>query len=315
MLMSAATDAALKQRYPAQRVLVLGDTSEARRAGGDAVDSLGLGPASMLPLEDGMARLAQWHPWAAVMLELRGEPADVLEPLLDKLETQAGQGRPSIITVPLGLIDLVAAHAGHEAISILCDPDPMERAGALGVALARTSTRLRDVTADAGAVRLRQLSEEVGRIARTLASLSSESGTRPGLRGAPLLEGLMPGSPASGGREIDAATIRAIIRARRLRDQFFDRELFADPAWDILLDLTAARLESTPVAVSSLCIAAAVPPTTALRWIKTLTEAGLLVRAADTRDGRRVFIELSEPAAAGMIAYLQAVARTGTLLA
>ncbi len=46
------------------------------------------------------------------------------------------------------------------------------------------------------------------------------------------------------------------------------------------------------VAVSSLCIAAAVPATTALRWIKALTDRGLFVRAADPQDGRRVYIEL-----------------------
>jgi len=36
----------------------------------------------------------------------------------------------------------------------------------------------------------------------------------------------------------------------------------ADPAWDMLLDLTAARAESRAVSVSSLCIAAGVPTTT-----------------------------------------------------
>jgi hypothetical protein len=41
-------------------------------------------------------------------------------------------------------------------------------------------------------------------------------------------------------------------------------DLFADPGWDILLDLYAARQEGKQVSVSSLCIAAAVPPTTAL---------------------------------------------------
>ena len=164
-------------------------------------------------------------------------------------------------------------------------------------------------------LRLRQLSEEVGRIARTLATLSSEGVPARGVsRGPMLLEGYQPVEPVSDA-EIDAPTIRTLIRARRLRDQYFDHELFADPAWDILLDLAAARLERAPVAVSSLCIAAAVPPTTALRWIKTLTEAGLLVRAADARDGRRVFIELSEAAAAGMSGYLRAVARLGVMLA
>jgi DNA-binding MarR family transcriptional regulator len=104
-----------------------------------------------------------------------------------------------------------------------------------------------------------------------------------------------------------------MIRARRLRDRFFHSEIFADPAWDMLLDLFAARLEKRRVAVSSLCIAAAVPPTTALRWIKSLSDQGLFVRIADAEDGRRVFIELSDGAAAAMEAYLRAVQRISPL--
>ena len=103
--------------------------------------------------------------------------------------------------------------------------------------------------------------------------------------------------------------MRSIIRARRLRDQFFRGGLFADPAWDMLLDLFAARLEGTRVAVSSLCIAAAVPATTALRWIKALTDRGLFVRSADPQDGRRVYIALSDEVARSLTAYLRAVQR------
>ena len=77
----------------------------------------------------------------------------------------------------------------------------------------------------------------------------------------------------------------------------------------MLLDLMAARVEGQAVAVSSLCIAAAVPPTTALRWIKTMTELGLLVRIADPNDRRRVFIELSPRAVSAMAAYLKAMRR------
>ncbi|MET0270518.1 MAG: winged helix DNA-binding protein, partial [Sphingomonas sp.] len=75
----------------------------------------------------------------------------------------------------------------------------------------------------------------------------------------------------------------------------------------------AARLERRQVAVSSLCIAAAVPPTTALRWIKLLTEQGLLIRIADPTDGRRVFIELADQAADGMMNYLAAAQRLATI--
>ncbi|WP_299307635.1 winged helix DNA-binding protein [uncultured Croceicoccus sp.] len=104
-----------------------------------------------------------------------------------------------------------------------------------------------------------------------------------------------------------AALIREIIRQRQLRAKFFDAELFADPAWDILLDLTAAQAERTQVSVSSLCIAANVPPTTALRWISQMTEAGLLKRVQDRADRRRAFIALSDKSVAAMSGYFAAL--------
>ena len=71
------------------------------------------------------------------------------------------------------------------------------------------------------------------------------------------------------------------------------------------------RLEGRPVAVSSLCIAATVPPTTALRWIKRLTEEGYFVRTADPRDGRRVFIDLGDAAVEAMLRYFRSIDRVG----
>lgn len=106
-------------------------------------------------------------------------------------------------------------------------------------------------------------------------------------------------------RIIDAARIRAHIRARRAREKFFPAEILADPAWDMLLDLAAARLEGKQVAVSSLCIAASVPTTTALRWIKTMIERGYFQRSPDPEDGRRAFISLTTPAADLMTKCLQ----------
>jgi DNA-binding MarR family transcriptional regulator len=111
----------------------------------------------------------------------------------------------------------------------------------------------------------------------------------------------------------EAMQIRGIIRARRLRDQYFGSTLFADPAWDMLLDLAASQIEHRSVAVSSLCIASAVPATTALRWIKQLTDGGLFRRVADPLDGRRVFIELTDVARKGMRGYLAAVQKSGLL--
>jgi hypothetical protein len=157
-------------------------------------------------------------------------------------------------------------------------------------------------------VGLQQLSEEVGRIADALASLSEQEAAA----GAMAAVGTGPNGQSE---PLDAGLIRSIIRVRRLRDHFFKGDLFADPAWDMLLDLMAARAERRRVAVSSLCIAAAVPPTTALRWIKGLCDQGLFVRVADPEDGRRVFIELSGETAARMEAYLRSAQRIGRPIA
>lgn len=107
----------------------------------------------------------------------------------------------------------------------------------------------------------------------------------------------------------DKRLIRQIIRQRRLRDRYFENDLFADPGWDILLDLTAARVEQRRISVTSLCAAAAVPPTTALRWIHMMTKMGVLVREKDDLDQRRTFIALSESAADSMARYFDEIGR------
>jgi len=104
---------------------------------------------------------------------------------------------------------------------------------------------------------------------------------------------------------VTAHSIRTLIRHRKLRYRFFSADWFADPAWDILLNLTAAKLEQCPVSTSSLCLACNVPQTTALRWVKNMTDAGLLVRERDPDDARRVFVSLGPDAEALMVAYFE----------
>jgi DNA-binding MarR family transcriptional regulator len=79
----------------------------------------------------------------------------------------------------------------------------------------------------------------------------------------------------------------------------------------MLLDLYAAEAEAVPVSVSSLCIASAVAPTTALRWIARMTEEGLLERRPDASDRRRAFMVLTEIARGRMGGYLMALERAG----
>ena len=61
------------------------------------------------------------------------------------------------------------------------------------------------------------------------------------------------------------------------------------------------------MSVSSLCIAAAVQPTTALRWITAMTDSGMPVRRQDPADARRLFTELSADTSTKMDDYFVAV--------
>ena len=105
------------------------------------------------------------------------------------------------------------------------------------------------------------------------------------------------------GKACDEAFIRRILRARLDRNRFFPSHLFADPAWDMLLDLYAAELGQQRVSVCSLCAAANVPTTTALRWIASLEREGLVERNPDPLDARRFFLSLSGKASQAMAQY------------
>lgn len=152
--------------------------------------------------------------------------------------------------------------------------------------------------------RLLEISDEVSRIANTLARLSTEQDLSG--NGAKLNDG----APAP---EISVEAVRAVIRARRLRSRYFEDELFADPAWDMMLDLLEAELSHRRVAVTSLCVGSAVPPTTALRWIKTLSAKGLFVRRNDPLDGRRVYVELSSGSSLALRRYFAEIAKPASI--
>ena len=119
----------------------------------------------------------------------------------------------------------------------------------------------------------------------------------------------MSGAPVVRGmdQQVSEKDVRALIKMRRNRDCFFGADIFADPAWDILLELYASALAQLRMSVTNLCVAAAVPPTTALRWINQLEDRGLIVRRADPIDGRRQFLMLSKEGLEAMNAYFRTV--------
>lgn len=68
----------------------------------------------------------------------------------------------------------------------------------------------------------------------------------------------------------------------------------------MLVELYLAAVERRRESISSLCVASGAPPTTALRYIKTLTESGIVEREPDPADGRRVFVTMCPASVATM---------------
>lgn len=282
----------------AKPALLFGDDSALLDRASALFDAAAVRVVARAPITAAAARLDQQLSVGLVWLECADGAAVPPDELLDRLARLAESGEAAVVaTAPASMIDLLFARLDGDRAQILIDPDDSSRAAALALALssADRSSRVSDVGRD-NAVRLRQLSDEMGRIAATLARLSStpdESG--------PSVVRLV--DPIEDAPPLSVDIVRSVIRARRLRSRYFNEELFADPAWDMLLDLLQAELAQHRVPVSSLCIAAAVPATTALRWIKSMTDSGLFVRRADPHDGRRVFVELSPQASAALRAY------------
>lgn len=214
-----------------------------------------------------------------VWAELSGSPSDDVIELLDRLQKDCAASRyAAVISASSEWLDVIQGRAGESTIETLIDASESDRAAALAIACSRAEmgASLSDVASDSSAVRLRQLSDEVSRIATTLARLSGNAGRAPAA-------GLSTPAP------------------------------FADPAWDMLLDLLQAEIVQHRVPVSSLCIAAAVPATTALRWITSMTDRGMLVRRDDPYDGRRVFMELAPATSAALRSYFVEVGKLAAI--
>lgn len=272
----------------------------------EACASFGLRCTLIAPdhLDDGLPMTATLI-WACV--------DDAEAPWVSTLRERAeAEALPLIVQTRIEALDPVEALFGAlPDTSLLVEADGIEIAAAIARRLSAVAPVLHASSAGEQ-LRDRQiatLQEEVQRIGRMLARLASEPAPR-SEPPSPFIEDHVraPGrdfraGDADNGPTLSAREVRTIIRQRRLRDELFDADLFADPAWDMLLDLYAAQLDRTRVSVSSLCIAAAVPATTALRWIKTLTDNGMFVRNADVHDARRIFITLSDTATQAMHRY------------
>ena len=288
-------------------VLIAGDSDLALHHAARTVEAAGSRIGAIVPLDEAAERIALQASTSAVWVELTRDGGPAMDRLLHQLSGDTADGRyTAVVAAPREMVDLLFSRIGGAPVELVIDGDEAERAAALAIATSGIyrADRLSDIASDRSTERLRQLSDEVSRIASTLARLSN---------GPSQTQRREPAPPGAEVPPVSADTVRSVIRARRLRSRFFEEELFADPAWDMLLDLLQAEIAQLRVPVSSLCIAAAVPATTALRWLKTMTDKGIFLRRADPHDGRRVFVELSPSASEGMRRYFAEVGRAAVI--
>lgn len=226
----------------------------------------------------------------------------------------ARSGAKLIVATDLAGLDDVFAVLDQSAPQILVAPSRAERVIAVGRLMGEAgAARVREM-AEEDRIALLRLSQQVEAIAHSLDRITRTPQPATGPR---TLEEhkqdyqtTRPGPGWSAEAAGDARPrlpapqqVRQLIANRQARARFFDAELFGDPAWDMLLDLTAAHGEGARVSVTSLCIAAGVPATTALRWLTQMVESGIFVRVPDPADRRRAFIALSDKAMAAMAGY------------
>ena len=310
------------EQRAALAVAIYGDDAAQRQAIGEDARTAGLrlgdvGPVAEL-VEGAERALAD-----VVVIDCPSAEAATLAALARLDVRAANAGAQLVVSTGIETLDAVFGCLDQSRAQVLVDPTRGERVIALGRALAiLPGMRVRELSHDDRLALLR-LTEQVSEIAARLDRLSGGLAHDPAAFRFESPTDDYRGEMEAAERKLlrqprpplpDPRLVRRIIRQRRLRDRFFDSAMFADPAWDILLDLTAARAEHVRVSVTSLCIASGVPPTTALRWIGQMVEAGLLERVEDEADRRRAFIALSDSAADAMARYFAELGKSAEKL-
>ena len=100
--------------------------------------------------------------------------------------------------------------------------------------------------------------------------------------------------------------LRMMIDARRSRAMFFKADMFADPAWDILLVLMESHVKSRRETTTGVSFATGIPLSTVLRKLRVLEDMSLIAREVDPKDARRIFVFLTTDGIDRMTNYLNA---------
>jgi DNA-binding MarR family transcriptional regulator len=116
----------------------------------------------------------------------------------------------------------------------------------------------------------------------------------------------MLASDVSHDRKSLAENARLTFANRALRSEFFNKDMFGEAAWDMLLALYVAEQSGTRHTVSGLASLSGVATTTALRWLDFLQTEELVARQSNPIDRRVFYVELTDKGREGLDAYFSA---------
>ena len=103
-------------------------------------------------------------------------------------------------------------------------------------------------------------------------------------------------------------TARQILHRRRMREKEFKSVLFAEPAWEMLLELFVQETSGAAITLTQLVAQSRIPASTVLRWVRFLERDGMVVVRQHPTDHGSDFIELSSTATQNLERYLAAAA-------
>jgi hypothetical protein len=146
-------------------------------------------------------------------------------------------------------------------------------------------------SSDPKAKELLALSEEVSRVADSLAQLALKPGPRDAI--------------ASGVDDASQRVLAKLIRARRERSGYLPEDLLGEPVWDMLLHLLHEEMNQSQVPLSSALEAAGAPQRVAVRWLNALAQRRL-VRLSTDAAGQEI-VELAPSVSAGLRRYVRDV--------
>jgi DNA-binding MarR family transcriptional regulator len=97
---------------------------------------------------------------------------------------------------------------------------------------------------------------------------------------------------------------RIILHSRQVRERYFSRAMFGEPAWDMLLVLYITDMSEGRQTITNLAKRTEMPLSTVVRWLDYLEKEKLIERQPHPTNRRSFFIRLLPKARKAMGEYL-----------